>query len=58
MEQLKIGGTLVIPIGNKNSQILLRVRRNKRGFSEEELRECSFVALIGEHGWKKPVGKD
>ena len=58
MDQLKIGGTLVIPIGNKNSQKLLRVRRNKRGFSEEELRDCSFVALIGEHGWKKPVRKD
>jgi len=58
MEQLKIGGVLVIPVGDKNSQRLLRVRRKKRGFSEEDLRECSFVALVGEHGWEKPARKD
>jgi protein-L-isoaspartate(D-aspartate) O-methyltransferase len=58
LEQLKIGGTLVIPIGDKQSQRLLRVRRNKRGFSEEDLRECNFVPLFGEHGWEKPVRKE
>ena len=58
MEQLEIGGVLVIPVGDKNSQRLLRVRRKKRGFSEEDLRECSFVALVGEHGWEKPARKD
>lgn len=58
LEQLKIGGGLVIPIGDKNSQRLLRVRRKKRGWSEEALRECSFVALVGEHGWEKPARKD
>ncbi|MDI6755509.1 MAG: protein-L-isoaspartate(D-aspartate) O-methyltransferase [Thermodesulfobacteriota bacterium] len=58
MDQLKIGGRLVIPVGDKNSQRLLRVRRNRRGFSQENLRECSFVALLGEHGWEKPARKD
>jgi protein-L-isoaspartate(D-aspartate) O-methyltransferase len=58
MEQLKIGGVLVIPVGDKNSQRLLRVRRKKRGFPEEDLRECSFVALVGEHGWEKSARKD
>ena len=58
MEQLKIGGVLVIPVGDKNSQRLLRVRRKKRGFYEEDLRECSFVALVGEHGWEKSARKD
>ncbi|MBU1206749.1 MAG: protein-L-isoaspartate(D-aspartate) O-methyltransferase [Proteobacteria bacterium] len=58
LEQLKIGGVLVIPVGDKNSQRLLSVRRKKRGFSEEDLRECSFVALVGEHGWEKPPRKD
>jgi len=54
VEQLKIGGTLVIPVGDRNSQRLLRVRRKRKGFSKEDFRECSFVALIGEHGWGKP----
>jgi protein-L-isoaspartate(D-aspartate) O-methyltransferase len=58
MEQLKIGGILVIPVGNRNSQRLLRVRRKRKGFSEEDLRECSFVALVGEHGWEKQARKD
>ncbi|MBM4333076.1 MAG: protein-L-isoaspartate(D-aspartate) O-methyltransferase [Deltaproteobacteria bacterium] len=58
MDQLKIGGTMVIPVGNKNFQRLLRVRRNRRGFSQEYLRECNFVALVGEHGWEKPARKD
>jgi protein-L-isoaspartate(D-aspartate) O-methyltransferase len=58
LEQLKIGGTLVIPIGDKQSQRLLRMRRNKRRLSEEDLRECNFVPLFGEHGWEKPVRKE
>ena len=58
MDQLKIGGTLLIPVGNKNFQRLLRVRRNRRGFSQEDLRECNFVALVGEYGWEKPARKD
>jgi len=53
VEQLKIGGTLVIPVGDRDSQKLFRVRRNRKGFSQESLGECSFVALVGEHGWEK-----
>ena len=53
MEQLKVGGTLLIPIGGRNVQRLMRVRRNARGFLEENLMECSFVALVGDHGWPK-----
>ena len=53
MEQLKVGGTLLIPIGGRNVQRMMRVRRNARGFLEENLMECSFVALVGDHGWPK-----
>lgn len=52
-EQLRIGGTMVIPVGDRDSQKLFRVRRNRKGFSQEGLGECSFVALVGEHGWSK-----
>lgn len=53
VEQLRIGGTMVIPVGDRDSQKLCRVRRNRKGFSQEGLGECSFVALVGEHGWEK-----
>jgi len=53
VEQLKLGGTMVIPVGDLDSQKLFRVRRSRKGFSQEDLGECSFVALIGEHGWDK-----
>ena len=53
MEQLTVGGTMVIPIGGRNVQRLMRVRRSARGFLEENLMECSFVALVGDHGWPK-----
>jgi len=53
VDQLKSGGTLVIPVGERNSQRLVRVRKGSQGWSEEDLRECNFVALVGEYGWAK-----
>ncbi len=53
VEQLRLGGTMIIPVGDLDSQKLFRVRRNRKGFSQEGLGECGFVALIGEHGWDK-----
>jgi protein-L-isoaspartate(D-aspartate) O-methyltransferase len=53
MDQLKIGGTMVVPVGDRSCQRLIRVRREPGGFTQEELIECSFVALVGEHGWEK-----
>ena len=50
--QLKIGGKLVIPIGDdQRSQILIRVTRTESGYSQENFGPCAFVPLIGEHGW-------
>jgi protein-L-isoaspartate(D-aspartate) O-methyltransferase len=53
LEQLKIGGKLVIPIGNdQKTQKLIRVTRLRKGFQTEDFGVCAFVPLIGEHGWK------
>jgi len=53
LKQLKIGGRLVIPIGqDPKSQTLIRVTRHANGFQTEDFGACSFVPLIGEHGWK------
>ena len=53
LKQLKMGGKLVIPIGqDQQTQRLIRVTRTKRGFETEDFGACAFVPLIGEHGWK------
>jgi protein-L-isoaspartate(D-aspartate) O-methyltransferase len=51
LEQLSVGGRLVVPMGPEESQTLMRIRRDEEGFHEEALGECRFVKLIGRHGW-------
>lgn len=51
-EQLAEGGRMIIPIGDKFSQELIKIVRNKDQFREQDLGGCRFVDLIGTHGWK------
>ncbi|MDI9570520.1 MAG: protein-L-isoaspartate(D-aspartate) O-methyltransferase [Pseudomonadota bacterium] len=54
LEQLAVGGRLVIPTGGRISQDLLRVTRLTADLNEiktEVLCGCRFVDLIGEYGW-------
>ena len=52
IEQLRIGGRLVIPIGaEQRSQRLVRAVRTSGGFEATDFGPCSFVPLIGQHGW-------
>lgn len=51
--QLKVGGRLVIPIGEtRESQKLIRVTKTESGQKIEEHGPCQFVPLIGQHGWR------
>jgi|UniRef100_A0A7V6A1I6 protein-L-isoaspartate(D-aspartate) O-methyltransferase len=52
VDQLAMGGRLVIPVGDRYSQILTRVRRTPEGLKQEYLGGCRFVKLIGRHGWQ------
>ncbi len=53
LNQLKVGGKLVIPIGqDQKTQKLFRVTRTATNFQTEDFGACAFVPLIGEHGWK------
>ena len=53
LNQLKISGRLVIPIGeDQKTQKLIRVTRTKNNFQTEDFGACAFVPLIGEHGWQ------
>ena len=52
LQQLAPGGRLVGPFGERGSQQLVRIRKRDRGpLVRESLGPCSFVDLIGEHGW-------
>jgi protein-L-isoaspartate(D-aspartate) O-methyltransferase len=53
LNQLKIGGRMVIPIGDKFSQSLILVIKNEGGMERRDLGGCRFVKLIGKHGWNK-----
>lgn len=53
MQQLKVGGRLVIPLGDdQKTQILVRITRTEAGYSREDFGACAFVPLIGEHAWQ------
>jgi protein-L-isoaspartate(D-aspartate) O-methyltransferase len=53
IEQLNVGGRLVIPVGDDESQVLVRVTRHPSKFEEEQLGDCRFVKLWGKFGWQE-----
>jgi len=52
LDQLFMGGRLVIPVGDEQGQTLMHVVRTKTGFKEASLGECKFVKLLGKYGWR------
>lgn len=53
LDQLAVGGRLVIPVGDRMSQVLMRITRTSaHEFKEEQLLGCRFVPLVGNHGWR------
>ncbi len=54
LEQLGLGGRLVIPVGDRFTQTLTRIRRTPDGgLKTEYLGGCRFVKLIGAQGWQE-----
>lgn len=52
VEQLALGGRLVIPVGNEIDQTLVRITKGQDGIvTREESVPCRFVKLIGKYGW-------
>ncbi len=52
LEQLAVGGRLVIPVGERE-QYLVRVRRTAEGFERERLVGVRFVPMTGEAQWER-----
>ena len=59
LQQLAIGGRLIIPVGDTSRlQRLVRVtRKSQDDFEDEDLGEVQFVPLIGAEGWDAGVAK-
>jgi protein-L-isoaspartate(D-aspartate) O-methyltransferase len=56
IEQLVVGGILVVPVGSRDVQTLYKLTRLAEDVSQmktEDLGGCRFVSLIGESGWKE-----
>lgn len=47
VEQLHPGGRMVLPIGDREEQVLVRVTRTAEGYEHEMLERVSFVPLLG-----------
>jgi len=52
LSQLRLGGRLVVPMGEEELQTLVRIWKEPSGIREEYFGECRFVKLQGAHGWE------
>ena len=56
LDQLAIGGRLVLPHGPADHQQLVRItRRDATTFHEEDLGDVRFVPLVGAQGWPETM---
>jgi protein-L-isoaspartate(D-aspartate) O-methyltransferase len=51
VSQLKPGGRLIVPVGDRHEQTLIRLTATSAGPQVERLGGCRFVPLIGQQGW-------
>jgi len=51
IDQLADNGRMIIPVGDRYSQELIKVVRKGKELEQESLGGCRFVNLIGVHGW-------
>lgn len=58
VEQLNIGGRLVIPVGDEYSQTLVKITKTKEGIIKKDMGGCRFVKLVGRYGWKAEESLD
>jgi protein-L-isoaspartate(D-aspartate) O-methyltransferase len=51
--QLREGGRVVIPVGDRESQELVRARLENGDLKSRVLFQCKFVLLLGRYGWSR-----
>lgn len=53
LEQLAVGGRMVLPLGESDGQELAVIQRTENGLIEDFGGACRFVPFIGRHGWEE-----
>lgn len=56
LDQLAVGGRLIIPVGPKHEQNLLKVVKRERDTTIEDLGPCRWVPLVGDTAWSEGSG--
>jgi protein-L-isoaspartate(D-aspartate) O-methyltransferase len=51
-DQLKEGGILIIPVGDREKQLMIRIIKRNGRLIKEEFDHFAFVPLLGKEGWK------
>ncbi len=54
LSQLADGGRLVVPVGARELQELVRIVKTPQGAQRHNLGPCRFVPLVGVSGWPDP----
>lgn len=52
-DQLAEDGILIIPVGDREKQVMLRIKKQHGKLVKEEFANFAFVPLLGEGGWNK-----
>jgi protein-L-isoaspartate(D-aspartate) O-methyltransferase len=47
LDQLAVGGRLILPVRNNNGQVMIRITRTDEGFHQQQLESANFVPLVG-----------
>ncbi|GMT43027.1 MAG: protein-L-isoaspartate O-methyltransferase [bacterium] len=57
VDQLAVGGRLVIPVGDGEKQVLHKLVKTRLTVRKTVHTTCTFVKLIGRHGWQETAVK-
>ena len=52
VQQLAVGGRMVIPVGSRYEQVLHLIIKHPEGIEDIDLGGCRFVSLIGKDAWE------
>jgi protein-L-isoaspartate(D-aspartate) O-methyltransferase len=58
LDQLADGGRLIVPIGPRHAQQLVRATKTPHGLTLERLGPCAFVPLIDDEAWSAAINDD
>ncbi len=53
IKQLSDNGILIVPVGDRDKQMMLKLTKRRDKVIKEEFDFFSFVPLLGEKGWKR-----